>query len=38
MNLSNKELSSSNRGEAQRGLAAGIGMIVLGGFGCYWSF
>ncbi|MBR6448580.1 MAG: hypothetical protein IKS96_01320 [Fibrobacter sp.] len=38
MNLSDKELSSSNRGEAQMGLAGGIGMMVLGGFGIYWSF
>lgn len=38
MNLSDKELSSSNRGEAQMGLVAGIGMMVLGGFGIYWSF
>ena len=38
MNLSDKELSSSNRGETQMGLAGGIGMMVLGGFGIYWSF
>lgn len=37
MNLSDKELSSSN-GNPRMGLAAGIGMMVLGGFGIYWSF
>jgi hypothetical protein len=38
LNLTDKELSSSNGGEAKMGLIAGIGMIVLGGFGIYWSF
>ena len=37
MNLSNKELNSSN-GDLRMGLAGGIGMMVLGGFGIYWSF
>lgn len=37
MNLSNKEFSSSN-GDLRMGLAGGIGMMVLGGFGIYWSF
>ena len=38
LNLTDKELSSSNGGEAKMGLIAGIGMMILGGFCIYWSF
>ena len=38
INLTDKELSSSNGGEAKMGLVAGIRMMILGGFCIYWSF